>query len=96
MTREQFTASLDRQHPPTDAGPILQALWHDKNGNWSAAHAIAQSCEGTQPYDRLHAYLHRREGDVSNAGYWYRRARSPEFKGSLEAEWDELVAAELT
>jgi hypothetical protein len=95
MTRDQFLATLTDASPPADVDPILAALWHDRKGNWEASHAIAQSREGTQAYDRLHAYLHRKEGDVGNAGYWYRQARSPDFKGSLEAEWDHLVDLHL-
>jgi hypothetical protein len=87
-----FTASLKHPEPPVGLNPILQALWHDAKGNWEMAHNIAQSKEGTAAYDRLHAYLHRKEGDASNARYWYRRAGSVVFEGSLQQEWDELVA----
>ena len=96
MTREEFDASLAVATPPAEADPILTALWHDRHGNWEAAHTIAQSREGTLAFDRLHAYLHRKEGDTSNAGHWYRRAQSPVFQGSLEQEWDALVAGSLT
>ena len=95
MTLDAFKSTLTDPAPPADVGPILQALWHDANGDWSAAHAIAQGREGTPDHDRLHAYLHRKEGDAFNAGYWYRRARSPVFGGSLDAEWDTLAAAHL-
>ena len=60
-------------------------------GQLAAAHGIAQSREGTREFDRLHAYLHRKEGDAGNARYWYRRAGAEVFEGSLEAEWAELV-----
>ena len=94
MTPTQFTASLAHTAPPT-VNPILTALWHDANGDWAAAHTIAQTQEGTPAYDHLHAYLHRKEGDTFKAGYWYRRAGKPVFKGSLEAEWQALVALYL-
>lgn len=77
--------------PVTDvpAGP-LQALWHAANGDWNAAHEVAQSGE-----DRdsawVHAYLHREEGDHVNAAYWYRRAGRPVFKGSLEDERETMI-----
>jgi hypothetical protein len=95
MTRDQFDGSLNDADPPPDADPALRALWHDAKGEWAAAHAIVQDREGTPAYDRLHAYLHRKEGDVGNARYWYRRAGAAEFRGTLAAEWDELVNAHL-
>ena len=95
MTIAQFTASLTATAPPTDANPILTALWHDANGDWEAAHTIAQTQEGTPTYDHLHAYLHRKEGDAVNAGYWYRRAGKPAFRGTLEDEWQALVGMYL-
>lgn len=91
MTLEQFTLSLSQQQPPTGLHPILQGLWYDAKDNWEAAHNIAQSQEGTQVYDRLHAYLHRKEGDRFNANYWYRRAGAAFFDGSLKDEWKLLV-----
>ncbi|GAB4023205.1 hypothetical protein [Spirosoma koreense] len=91
MTLDQFTATLMEPQPPTGLHPVAQALWYDANGNWEQAHNIAQSREGTQAYDRLHAYLHRKEGDRFNANYWYRRAGASFFNGSLEEEWQALV-----
>ncbi|MGI9433327.1 MAG: hypothetical protein ACR2Q4_00585 [Geminicoccaceae bacterium] len=58
---------------------------------WDAAHEVAQSREGEAAYDRLHAFLHRLEGDQSNAGYWYRRSGEPLFRGDLAAECDLLI-----
>jgi hypothetical protein len=91
MTFEQFIASIADAAPPPTGNPILTALWHDANGNWTAAHDIAQSREGTATYDRLHAYLHRKEGDRFNADYWYRRAGVGSYAGTLEEEWNDLV-----
>jgi len=91
MTLKEFSMSLKQPAPPAGLSPILEALWHAGKGNWEQAHSIAQSKEGTAAYDRLHAYLHRQEGDDSNARYWYRRARAEVFVGPLEQEWDELV-----
>jgi hypothetical protein len=95
MTYDQFIASLSQPAPPQGISVILQALWYDANKNWEAAHDIAQSQEGTKLYDRLHAYLHRVEGDTWNAGYWYRRAGADVFKGSLKEEWAFLVESLL-
>jgi hypothetical protein len=68
----------------------LQALWHDAQGNWDEAHALAQKAS-SRDGDWVHAYLHRKEGDLGNAGYWYARARRPVPSGSLESEWSSLV-----
>lgn len=91
MTIEEFTATLTQPTPPPELHPILAALWHDAKGDWHAAHGIAQSKEGTREYDRLHAYLHRKEGDASNSRYWYRRCGAEVYNGALQSEWDELV-----
>lgn len=91
MTFEEFQQSISLPAPPKGFSALLEALWHDAKGDWEAAHNIAQSKEGTQPYDRLHAYLHRVEGDTFNAGYWYRRAGSEVFKGNLKEEWAYLA-----
>ncbi|WP_044129392.1 hypothetical protein [Rudanella lutea] len=95
MTHTEFMHSLAQSAPASGWPPVLTALWYDANGDWEQAHNIAQSREGTREYDRLHAYLHRKEGDEWNAGYWYRRAKSEVFRGSLDAEWEELVKATL-
>jgi hypothetical protein len=95
MTIQQFTATLAQPDVPGDLPPLLRALWHDAKGDWQSAHGIAQSEEGTKTYDRLHAYLHRKEGDASNARYWYRRAGAEVHAGTLEQEWQELVEQQL-
>lgn len=95
MTFDQFTASLDQLQPPANIHPVLTALWYDARDDWEQAHNVAQSREGEPPYDRLHAYLHRKEGDRFNAGYWYKRAKSPFFDGSLAEEWEVLVRQQL-
>ncbi|WP_266364012.1 hypothetical protein [Tellurirhabdus rosea] len=94
MTFQDFSNTLSQSQPPSGISPVLEALWYDARGDWEHAHNIAQSREGTPAYDRLHAYLHRKEGDQWNAGYWYRRAKSPVFTGTLEEEWEELVRVE--
>ncbi|GAB3325201.1 hypothetical protein GCM10027299_23020 [Larkinella ripae] len=91
MTLPEFTNSLTDSRPPAGLHPVAEALWYDGRGDWEHAHEIAQSREGTRDYDRLHAYLHRKEGDDWNAGYWYRRAGASVFTGSLDEEWKELA-----
>ena len=72
----------------------LQALWHDAQGDWDQAHGVCQSA-GDRDGDWVHAYLHRKEGDLANAGYWYRRAKQPVHKGTLDEEWEEIARALL-
>lgn len=74
---------------PDDLTPAQRVLWLDANGDWHAAHDLAQSLPDPDGA-RLHAYLHRVEGDLPNARYWYRRAGTAEFKGSLAEEQQAL------
>ena len=90
MNLEEFRQSLIRAAPPPDTGPLLQALWHEARGDWNRAHEITQDIDGRQAA-RLHAYLHRKEGDLSNAGYWYRRAGAKVYEGTLDSEWEAQV-----
>ncbi len=69
----------------------LAALWWDAKGDWKRAHGLVDDLE-TKDGMAVHAYLHRKEGDVGNAGYWYRRAGTMPERGPLEAEWAALVA----
>lgn len=93
MSPDEFHASLARPAPPALSEP-LAALWWDFKGDWSAAHGCVDDAEDAVSA-WVHAYLHRREGDLGNAGYWYRRAGKPVAGGSLEAERDAILAALL-
>jgi hypothetical protein len=95
MTFSEFNQTLEESIPPKGISEILKALWYDAKGDWESAHDIAQSWEGVQSYDQLHAYLHRKEGDNWNANYWYRRAKTTMPNLSLEEEWSVLVNEEL-
>ena len=95
MTIDEFIATLAQPKPPAGLPPVLEGLWQDAKGNWSEAHEVAQGKEGTKAFDRLHAYLHRKEGDAFNAKYWYRRAGADVFQGTLEQEWAALVKENL-
>lgn len=90
MDLDAFRSSLSLHEPPTELGPALQALWWDAKGNWDKAHECAQARDD-EPGMRVHAYLHRREGDLNNARYWYRRVAWPEAKTSLDEEWTALA-----
>ncbi len=78
--------------PPADLSLALQALWHDARGDWSRAHECAQADKGRDGA-WVHAYLHRKEGDLGNAGYWYARAsrKLPADRVTLDAEWAALA-----
>lgn len=86
-----FRASLAAASPPDGLGLALQGLWWDARGDWDRAHRCAQDQDDTDGA-AVHAYLHRKEGDLANAGYWYRRAGRPVPQASLEAEWTALAA----
>ena len=90
MTLQQFQASLTEPTPAPDLSPSLRALWWDARGNWTRAHAEVDDLD-TPPAMAVHAYLHRREGDLANASYWYRRAGISPHRDALEAEWTTLV-----
>lgn len=90
MHYEEFIASMKKDQPPAEISEILKALWLDGKGDWESSHNVAQDI-----HDRngswIHAYLHRKEGDLSNARYWYSMAGQPESRLSLKEEWEELV-----
>jgi hypothetical protein len=89
MTLDYFTGTLNASAPPA-VTPLLLALWHDARGDWEKAHTLAQDVEDASGA-WVHAYLHRKEGDLANAGYWYRRANQPIATDSLESEWDRIA-----
>jgi len=89
-----FKASLSDAKPAAGLSPPLAALWWAAKGDWDAAHKIVQD-ESDANSAWVHAYLHRVEGDLPNAGYWYRAAGKPVAAGALEAEWGAIAAALL-
>jgi hypothetical protein len=93
MTFDQFRESLSEATPPDELSSLLQAMWFDAKGNWEKAHTIAQDVEHVNGA-WVHAYLHRREGDAANAGYWYRKAARPMPTETLDEEW-RIISTEL-
>ena len=89
-----FRASLSGTAPASSLEPPLAALWWAAKGEWDKAHTIVMN-EASADAAWVHAYLHRVEGDLGNAGYWYRQAGQPAAKDSLEAEWERIVSALL-
>jgi len=93
MTLDEFRDSLAGGTPPGLDAPLL-ALWWDAKEDWHRAHEAAQAGEDADSA-WVHAYLHRKEGDLGNAGYWYRRAGRTPARGPLADEWAAIAAALL-
>lgn len=91
MTADELRNSLER---PDALRAELIALWHDARGDWEQAHRVVQDLE-TSEAAWVHAYLHRREGDLSNARYWYDRAGRPPSTDSLGEEWTQIASVLL-
>ena len=94
MTLQEFRTSLSHHEPPPNTGHALAGLWWDAKGDWTRAHESAQQDEGPGGA-WVHAYLHRKEGDASNAEYWYGRAGKTPSRASFEQEWTEIAEALL-
>jgi hypothetical protein len=94
VTLEEIRRTLQNPEPPATLSDALRALWHDGRGEWERAHQIAQDIED-ETGAWIHAYLHRREGDLGNAAYWYHRAGQPVATDDLDAEWSRIVSALL-
>jgi hypothetical protein len=90
-----FRQSVSAKAPPQGLSQAAQALWWDAKGDWDKAHECAQA-QDDKSGCWVHAYLHRKEGDPSNAGYWYRRAGKQPATVSLEQEWSAIAEALLT
>ena len=96
MTLSEFKGSLSKTRPPGKLKPALAALWRAvRDGGWDRAHALIMDESGLD-CAWVHAYLHRLEGDLANARYWYGQARKPVPTGRLSAEWDGIADALLT
>jgi len=94
MYFDEFKASVNANYPPENIDKELKALWWAAKGNWEKAHRIVQAMNNTSAA-WVHAYLHRREGDLSNASFWYTSAGRKMPTSSLVEEWDEIVKAIL-
>ena len=95
MDLAQFRATVAQVTPPEGLSLALQTLWWDAKGDWDRAHTCAQKDEG-KTGSAVHAYLHRKEGDMRNAGGWYARAGREPPTVPLEQEWQSLADEMLT
>lgn len=95
MTLDDFKNSSAEEAPPADLSPALTALWWAGKDDWDKAHRIVMD-EADADCAWIHAYLHRVEGDLGNAGYWYRQAGRKPATGELAAEWAGIAAALLS
>ena len=94
MKFEEFQKSLGASSPPANLSAYLQSLWYDAKGDWNRSHEIIQDIADERAA-WIHAYLHRKEGDIGNADYWYRRAGKSRPDKTLEEEWTSIVEALL-
>lgn len=94
VTLAEFAASVAQAAPPRRLAPPVEALWWAAKGEWEKAHTIVMN-DDSREAAWVHAYLHRVEGDLPNAGYWYRTAGKPVASGTLEQEWGDIGGALL-
>jgi hypothetical protein len=94
MEFEGFKSSLMGASPPAGTNGALQALWWQAKGDWHKAHRCAQA-DANENGAWAHAYLHRVEGDLHNAGGWYKRAGKNPSTAPLDSEWEEIARALL-
>jgi hypothetical protein len=94
MTLAEFKRSVSKTRPPPGLAPALVALWWEAKGDWERAHATVMDETG-KDCAWVHAYLHRVEGDLGNARYWYGQAGKAAPTGRLRAEWDSIAGALL-
>ena len=92
MDLEQFQQSLSHSTPPSTISDHLKALWYDAKDDWQQSHNIIQDINDDNAA-WIHAYLHRKEADIGNADYWYRRAGRKRPASTLQEEWAEIVSA---
>ncbi len=90
-TLQSFTETLQSDNPPEAFSVFLKALWYERKGQWSKAHSLIDHLEGKEAA-RVHAYLHRKEGDAMNAGYWYHQAGTEQPDVKADKEWEMLVS----
>ncbi len=92
MDLSSFQESLSGDQPLQNASVYLKALWYDAKDKWDNAHKLIQDVDDKNAA-WIHAYLHRKEGDIANADYWYSRAGKKRPSVSLKEEWEQIVTS---
>ena len=95
MKLDEFKASVAHQEPPSGLSIPLLALWWDMKGEWTQAHSLVDELE-TKDGMAVHAYLHRKGGQLANSDYWYGRTGRDFYRADLTDEWQDLAAALLS
>ena len=90
MNIAAFKESLAKIHPPDNMIQPLLALWYEAKGDWHKAHEIAKEIDNTTLGALIHAYLHRKKGEHTNASYWYQQTGNKVYSKSFEEEWHML------
>ncbi len=91
QTITEFKDSLKLEQPADGLSAQLKSLWYDGKGDWHQAHACVDHLN-EQASAWIHAYLHRKEGDIWNADYWYSKAGQTRPDITLDEEWEHLAA----
>jgi hypothetical protein len=94
LNLREFRASIDTGEPPDGVSAALRGLWSEAAGDWARGHELVQD-ESDEASAWVHAYLHRKEGNLSNARYWYARASRPASCASHDEEWEQIVSTLL-
>ena len=90
MTYDEFILTIENNEPPSDTPLYMQSLWWDAKGDWHKAHSLIDSLDDKNSC-WVHAYLHRKEGDIANADYWYRRAGKQSPGARIQDEWNTIT-----
>ncbi len=90
MTYDEFLLTIENDELPSDQPLYIQALWWDAKSDWDKAHSLIDSLDDKNSC-HVHAYLHRKEGDISNADYWYNRAHVQRPAVNLQEEWKSIT-----
>ena len=91
MNLQEFNHSIiEEQGPPAGLSIPLAAMWWDAKGDWARAHSLVDELESVEGM-AVHAYLHRKEGSISNADYWYQRSGRSFYRPTLDAERTALI-----
>ena len=90
MNFEEFRQTLSFSQPPEKTSGHLLSLWYDAKGDWEKSHTLIQDIHDTTAA-WIHAYLHRKEGDIGNADYWYHRAGKKRPSTTLQEEWEQII-----